>query len=326
MGDIEAIARLVQLIKDQDGVVARRQALACGVDSAYVRRQLRSGAWLSVQPGVYITHNGPLSWRQRAWCAVLDAAPAALSHASSVRATMRLQEEGRRAEPIHIAVADGRHVTSRDGVVVHHRATFEADVQANLSPPRIRLEEAVLDVAAGARNDIEVVAVLSEAVGGRRTTAARLLDAAQRRTRLRRRALIAAILADIRDGTCSALEYAYLTKVERPHGLPKPVRQSEIRVGRRGFRDMEHPDFGLVVELDGRAFHDSVADRDRDMERDLDAAVESDLDTRRLGWGQASVRPCVTAAKLARIFARRGWTGTPTACSSPKCAVGNQSC
>ena len=325
MGESAAVARVGQLIKDQDGVVARRQALACGVDSAYVRRQLRNKAWLSVHPGVYVTHNGPLSWRQRAWCAVLDSAPAALSHASSVRATMG-PADARRTEAIHIAVADGRHVSTRDGIVVHHRTTFDADVQANLSPPRVRLEEAVLDVAAGARNDIEVVAVLSEAVGGRRTTADRLLAAARRRTRLRCRSLIVAILADIRDGTCSALEYAYLTKVERPHGLPKPVRQSETRVGRRGFRDMEHPDLGLVVELDGRAFHDSVADRDRDMERDLDAAVEGDLDTRRLGWGQASVRPCVTAAKLARIFARRGWTGTPTACSSPECAVHDQSC
>ncbi|WP_308191951.1 hypothetical protein [Gordonia liuliyuniae] len=84
---------------------------------------------------------------------------------------------------------------------------------------------------------------------------------------------------------------------------------------------MEYPDFGLVVELDGRAFHDSVADRDRDMERDLDAAIESGLETKRLGWGQSFVRPCVTAVKMGKIFARHGWAGAPTPCSSPDCAV-----
>ncbi|WP_308191950.1 type IV toxin-antitoxin system AbiEi family antitoxin domain-containing protein [Gordonia liuliyuniae] len=144
MGDQVACARLARLIRDQDGVVARRQVLACGLGSAFVRSRLRSGAWVSVDPGVYVTHTGPLSWRQRAWCAVLGAWPAALSHGSSVRAAMG-PDEGRRAEAIHIAVAEGRRVTRRRGVVVHHRASFDAVVQAHLSPPRIRLEEAVLD-------------------------------------------------------------------------------------------------------------------------------------------------------------------------------------
>ena len=46
------------------------------------------------------------------------------------------------------------------------------------------------------------------------------------------------------------------------------------------YRDVEYDDF--VVELDGRLFHDDTAARDRDLERDLDAAVEG-KDTIRLG-------------------------------------------
>jgi len=38
------------------------------------------------------------------------------------------------------------------------------------------------------------------------------------------------------------------------------------------FRDVEYREAGVVVALDGRLFHSSVAKRDADMHRDLDAA------------------------------------------------------
>jgi hypothetical protein len=52
--------------------------------------------------------------------------------------------------------------------------------------------------------------------------------------------------------------------------------------------------------------HDTAEQRDRDFERDLDAAVEGQ-DTVRLTWGQVVGRPCSTAAKLSAILERDGW-------------------
>ena len=58
------------------------------------------------------------------------------------------------------------------------------------------------------------------------------------------------------------------------------------------------------------------AARDRDLERDLDAAVDADRLTLRIGWGQVYDRPCSTARKVARALSNRGWTGAVTQCPS----------
>ena len=39
----------------------------------------------------------------------------------------------------------------------------------------------------------------------------------------------------------------------------------------------------------------------------------------RLRYRQVYGTPCRTAARLARVFALRGWTGVPRPCSSPHC-------
>lgn len=72
-----------------------------------------------------------------------------------------------------------------------------------------------------------------------------------------------------------------------------------------------------MVELDGRLYHDTAAARDRDLERDLDAAIEAEH-TVRIGYGQVFDRACGTAAKIARLLQRRGWEGTAVGC--PRCA------
>jgi hypothetical protein len=126
------------------------------------------------------------------------------------------------------------------------------------------------------------------------------------------------VLTDVAEGTCSVLEHAYLHRVERPHGLPRPQRQ-ERGVTSTGivYRDLEYGT--LIVELDGRLFHNTVGQRDKDFERDLDAAVEG-RDTRRISWGQVFDRPCSTAGKLGQLLQVRGWQGEPHPCG-PTCAL-----
>ncbi|MDY6810921.1 MAG: hypothetical protein SW127_18225 [Actinomycetota bacterium] len=206
----------------------------------------------------------------------------------------------------------------RPGVVVHRGSSLDAKVLWHADPPRVRFEDAVLDVAAAAASEMRAIALLADAVGSRRTTACRLLSTSKKRPWMRRRALIEDVLGDVRDGTCSVLEHGYLTRVERVHGLPTPSRQEPTGVGRHGFRDIDYAELSVIVELDGRMGHDDAAARDRDMERDLDAVVDADKVTLRVGWGQVFDRPCVTAAKIARVLQRRGWTGSVVRC--PECS------
>ncbi|NLG46421.1 type IV toxin-antitoxin system AbiEi family antitoxin domain-containing protein [Gordonia sp. (in: high G+C Gram-positive bacteria)] len=317
-----ATEELRDLVRRQDGVVSRTQVLAAGLDSAFIRRMTRRGWWVPVYPGVYLTHTGTPTRRQRSWCAILDAAPAALSHHSAIEAVGTPRDDrARSGEPIHIVVDAGRRVTRRPGVVVHYSSHMAAHVLLHSYPPRVRLEEAVLDVAASAGDELAAIAVLADVVQARLTTADRLLEALERRCRLPRRTFLRGVLEDVRSGACSVLEHRYLTRVERAHGLPTPERQAPTGVGRSGFRDLDYPSLRLVIELDGRLHHDDARARDRDMDRDLDAAAFAERRTLRLGWGQVVVRSCVTAGKVALAMTRRGWSGTPRRCSS-NCAIG----
>jgi hypothetical protein len=124
------------------------------------------------------------------------------------------------------------------------------------------------------------------------------------------------VLSDIADGTCSVLEHEYLSKVERPHRLPRGSRQRRAGTSTGVvYRDVAYD--ALLIELDGRLFHDTASQRDRDFERDLDAAVGGHQSLR-LSWGQVHARPCSTAAKVAAVLAHRGWAGSVAACG-PRC-------
>jgi hypothetical protein len=285
------------LLRQQDGVISRRQALGAGLVQHDIRRLLRRNQWARAHAGVYVNHTGPLTWSQRAWAAVLYAAPAALCLESAM---------GDEVSPIHVAVARDRAALAEPaGIRIYHVAHIDQRVLWNVSPPRMRYDEAALDVACRAPSELDAIAVLANACQSRRTTAQRLLDTLDSRGRVRRRRWLRAVLVDIADGTCSVLEHGYLVRVERPRGLPRALRQkrSASSVG-VCYRDAEYSE-RLLVELDGRVFHDSATRRDADFERDLDAAVDG-RSTVRLSYGQVFDRPCQTAGKIALVLQRHG--------------------
>ena len=313
--DDEGLAELLEL---QDGVIARRQALELQCSPNDIRRLLRQREWARVFPGVYVNHTGPLTWQQRAWAAVQFAWPAALCHSTAIRAA---DGPGRRAfddsAPLHVAVDRGRFlVADPTQVIAHHLAGLEDKVSWNVRPPRVRIEHAVLDVAAEAADDFEAIEILANAVQSRRTTAPRIKAVLDSRARVARRDFLGLVLDDIAEGTCSVLEHGYASRVERPHALSRATRQ--VAASARGpvYRDVTYVAQSFVVELDGRLFHDNATARDKDMDRDLDAALDG-LSTVRVGWGQVYRRPCLTAERIGRLLQRNGWESAPTTC--PNC-------
>ncbi|MCL3838377.1 type IV toxin-antitoxin system AbiEi family antitoxin domain-containing protein [Aeromicrobium duanguangcaii] len=190
----------------QDGVISRSQLLAEGRTPNDVRRLLRRGELRAVAPGVYVDHTGPLTWRQRAWAAVLWAWPAALCAESALEAAHGSAE--RENGSIHVAVDHSRRLTAPPaGITVIRMRDFEPRVHWHLSPPRLAYDEAVLDVACGATRLVDQVAVLAAAVGERRTTAARLRGRLDARSRVADRRRIERLLTDIELGTHSVLEH-----------------------------------------------------------------------------------------------------------------------
>lgn len=313
---------LAALFAAQDGVVSRAQLVDAEHGPHDLERLLRRKELFVALPGVYINHNGPRTWQQRAWVAVLSAWPAALAGASALRAENGPGMRGFDDDaPIDVAVDVGRTVRDKPDVRVRRMAGLAARSKWNCSPPRVRYEEAVLDVVAGLAREWDVIETCAAAVRGRCTTTERLATALKARHRFPRRRWVGGIFADVAAGTASVLEHGYLDRVERAHGLPVADRQQPDRVaGGRIYRDAPYPTYDLDVELDGRLDHSAVADRDRDLERDLETATTGRR-TVRLGWGQVYDRPCRTAAAIGRLLRLGGWEGSPTPCS-PTCPIG----
>jgi hypothetical protein len=310
---IPGMDTLAEILRDQDGLVSRRQLLGLKLRQHDIERMLRRRELAVVHPGVYVEHTGPLTWQQRAWAGVLFAWPAALTHRSALRAAEGPGRRDGNDRVIEVAVDGQRNQAEPDGVRIRRLRGLEERVQWNVGPPRVRYDDAIIDVAADAPSDLDAVAALADACGSRRTTAARLLRTLDQRPRVRRRTWLEGVLGDVAEGTCSVLEHGYLDLVERPHGLPTGRRQASRRhAGSTTSRDVDYD--GLVVELDGRLFHDSPHARDLYLERDLDAAIGGS-ETIRLGYGQVFDRGCSTAAKLGLVLRRRGWDGRPTPCA-----------
>lgn len=327
--------RAMQAIQEQQaGVISRRQVVACGGNDHDIARLLRHHVLNRVLNGVYVDHNGPLSWEQAAWAVVLRHWPAVLAGGSALTAHgLRIPRFLKPPKPIGSAedlvrrtasttIADAGFevlvdVRRRPDQVVGVRVTRATDFDnlalVHLSPPRVRIEHAVLEVASRAPDDARAVGVLADAVQSRRTTPDRLLSALQQRTRLRHRKLLLRLLADVASGAFSALEHHYLVHVERRHGLPTAHRQRRERRARGVvFRDVDYGDFGLIVELDGRLGHEWSDGTVNDLDRDIDALTDQRV-TVRARWHQV-LDPCRLATALVRILWARGWTGQPKPC------------
>jgi hypothetical protein len=184
------------------------------------------------------------------------------------------------------------------------------------------LEHAAIDVAARKADIVERFRVFADVVQTRETSARKIADVLRTRRAVADRRLLLDLLDDLAAGACSVLEREYLL-LERRHGLPTTLEDGVQRQGvatirgRRAFQDVVHGKCLLVIELDGRAFHDSATARDHDALRDLETAVGSDRLTVRLTYGLVLRDGCRTAWAIACLLRRRGWTGSFVRC--PDC-------
>jgi hypothetical protein len=313
--DEEGLEHLLTWV--QSGVVSRRQLVDLNAAPHDIRRMLRRGELYPVHRGVYVNHNGPLTWDQRAWAAVLAHWPAALARQSALP---NPPEDG----PIHIAIDRKRTVQAMPGVIAHRTPDLAGRVQWVRSPPRVSVEHAAIDVAATKTDLLARFRVFADAVQTRLTTAAAIAEVLEQRHAIPDRQLLLELLDDLACGACSVLEREYLL-LERRHGLPSSEpdgthRQLPAQVGgKSAYRDVHYRPYGVMVELDGRPFHDTSLARDQDAGRDLEAQVEDEATTARLTYGLVFRHGCRTVRQVATLLERGGWTGTFKPC--PECDV-----
>ena len=307
---------LRELARAQSGVLTRGQALSGGLTRTMIRIQLEQGRWQRLQTGVYAVYSGPPTRLTVLWGAVWRAGPdAVLSHLTAAELSGLTD---RPSALVHVAVPSDRYIERIPGIVVHRSGRARVAVHPVLAPPRTRLEETVLDLAGAAATLDDACGWITRALGRRLTTPAQLQEAMALRARLRwRRQLTQALTAEW-GGVHSSLEYRYLKNVERPHLLPRGVRQARARQGPGTiYRDVLYDQYALAVELDGRVAHPGDQ-RWLDIQRD-NAAAAGGILTLRYGWYDVTERPCQVAAQVAEVLRLRGYA-LARGCS-PACPV-----
>lgn len=279
-----------------------------------IRQAVSTGRWRVLADGVYATFSGPVQPDALVWAAILRAGPGA---AAGPRTTLWLVGAvDRPPMTFDVVIPAKRQVRGVQPFRVLRRSGLSVAVHPTASPPRLRVEEAVLDVADELDRPDQVVDLVIRVIQRRLTTAGRLTEHLARRRAHRWRAVLAASLADAMLGVSSALEGRWVHDVQGPHGLPATVLNRPDEGG-RVYRDVDFDPWPLVVELDGRTYH--VEERFRDRRRDNRVTVTGRC-TLRYGWQEIVTDPCGVAGEVAGVLQRLGWPGNPTPCS-PTCTV-----
>ena len=267
--------------------------------------------------GVYSVFTGPPGREAELWAVLLRAGTGAVLSHQTAAEVCGLSD--RRSTLVHLTIPAHRYVTPISGAIVHRSHRVDQARHPALLPPQTRVEETVLDLVQESATFDSAFHIVCAACQRRLTTARKLLLAMRSRPKLRWRKDLRLALGDIGTGAHSLLEYRYIHRVERPHGLPEARRQARVdRRGGRSYLDNLYDGYGLCVELDGQEAHPDDR-RWQDIRRANDV-LERGTSTLRYGWTDVNVHPCETAAQVGNALAKQGWPGRARRCG-PGCAI-----
>ncbi|MBY6410825.1 type IV toxin-antitoxin system AbiEi family antitoxin domain-containing protein [Rhodococcus sp. BP-252] len=327
--------RWQELLDAQNGILTTTQLYEQGVNRESIRHAVESGQWLRVFRGVISTTNGPLTRSMMCSAALLYAGPRALlSHDTAAEEWGMLRP---RYGPVHVTVPFGTSATSQGAVLRHaklrftaqsnneihpgvviHRSRAWSHIGVETDPWRTSKPDTVLDLAVDSASARDAMVRMVSAM----SSGAVSVDAMRKKVELRRprryRKALLDTLALLADGVHSALEHRYVIDVEQAHGLPSSARQAPHHVdGRTLFEDVLYEEVGLIVRLDGQAFHSAKQRRFRDRRRD-NAAELGGLPRLVYGWDEVTKDPCGVYSEVRAVLVREGWDDTSFPCE--RCA------
>jgi hypothetical protein len=312
--------RADELLAAQGDLIARSQAAGSGIASHTMRNRVASGRWQRLQRGVYATFSGNPTRETVLWAALLRAGPGAVLSHQTAAERHGLIDQPAPVISLTVPVSRSPARVKIPGVIVHRSDAILRTRHPVMMPPCTRVEDTVLDLIQNAQTFDDAYAWICRAIGRRRTTADRIRQAMDARKKMRWRREIALALGDAEDGVLSVLEFRYVRRVERPHGLPTARRQARLRqqTGNKYLDNLYEP-YGVCVELDGTAAHPED-EQWRDKRRD-NASLFDGIVTLRFGFPELGEHRCESAAGVATVLKSHGWSGTPHPCPRPTCAL-----
>ncbi len=273
MSDLDRAISL--LARTQHGVFNHRQVVGSGGTKRQAFYRLSSGDWLSLDRGVYALASAPATWRRQLMAAVLSKNRAIVTGSSAGalhsipgcrlgRPEITVPYSGSAASSVAV-------VRRRSDFTAIQRVTIDriptatvAETLFDLSNrlPRLALEGAVDDCLVRSAVSVGDLQVVLERISGSRLKGTKAF-----------RETIAGLTDDYVP-TESELERMLLRAIDDPR-VANVNRQARLawwpalphRV------DAVIPEWWLILEADGRAFHTKRADFERDRQRDNLAAA-----------------------------------------------------
>src|SRR4051794_33422180 len=250
------------LVRQQHGVISRRQLLAFGFTPDAIKHRISIGRLHRIRRGVYSVGRPVVDDKGRWMAAVLACGDDAVLSHSSAAALWRFAAELR--SEIELSLASQSH-RNLPGLRIHRRASLQPrDVTTEYGIPVTTPVKTLIDMSLRLdRGGVE--RMINEADKYNLTHPPQLREALDSRSGEPGVAKLRFIL-DRRTFrlTKEELERRFLP-LSRKAGLPVPLtgqRVNEFEV------DFYWPDLGLVVETDGLRYHRTPAEQARDRLRD----------------------------------------------------------
>ena len=264
---------------------------------AAVRWAVQRGRWQRPHPGAVVTHNGPLTRRERMHVAALGGPPGTLLAGLSAAELGGLTGFG--VDRVFVVIPPKARSPRLTGVTVHRTRT---DLGEGIGdPPRTGMERSIIDAAIWATSPRLARAIVLAGIQQRVTTADRMADAVGARGRVRHISLVRETILDAGGGIESLPERDFAVLLRRA-GLPRPAAQHPLRTPSGRYRlDAYFARWDLVVEIDG-AHHRDVRQSSYDLVRQNQLVVDG---RRVLRFSSYQVRHegAEVASVLARAFA-----------------------
>ncbi len=267
---------IVQVVADQLALATRKQLLSAGLSEDQIDDRLGAGLLIRMHRGVYRVAGSEETYEQRVMAACLASGGVA-SHRCGAK-LFRLRG-CTTTDLVEITVA-GPRPPALKGVIVHRSRRLEQTTIGVIPvtfPGRIAVDLAAVAprLVGGALADLLVL------VTSLRSVIAAVMSAGPTPGIKLVRREVEEYLAGKRP-TESVLEDAFLGLLRR-HGIPEPARQFEPPWDPRRRVDFARPQDRLLIELDGRVWHSSAADRERDRKKD-ERAADAGWRTVRITW------------------------------------------
>ena len=283
------------LASRQHGRVARRQLLALGLGPKAIHYRLTRSRLHAEYRGVYALGHAAPSREGRWMAAVLAGGPGAVLSHRSAGALWLIRPTG--ASKIDVTTPRGQH--PRPGIRFHRSSLPEDEVTKEAGIPVTTVPRTLFDLAALLRPR-QLERALGEAEVLQLWDELSLLDLLPRYPRRQGTRTVRAVLGMREAGatiTKSDLEVLFLEFVGRT-GLPQGQANAEIE----GLEvDHAWPDARVVVELDARSTHATLAAFEKDRERDR-ILLAAGWRTVRVTWRQLEFTPDRLETDLRRLL------------------------